>query len=132
MSRRRWWKPSACRRAKKGVVEGRTVAAPALLIAPIHRSAWNRNSANFAFREFCELRLLGILGSSYPPSCIASPPCPKPSLALTSAVLAHNIRRYGHPLAGGLGQSGRPVGRFHAGMNFAFTEFYEVTSHLCT
>src|SRR5829696_6275975 len=47
MSRRRWWKPSACRRAKKGVVEGRTVAAPALLFAPIHRSAWNRNSAKY-------------------------------------------------------------------------------------
>src|SRR5215208_1038103 len=47
MSRRRWWKPSACRRAKKGVVEGRTVAAPALLIALIHRSAWNRNSRKF-------------------------------------------------------------------------------------
>jgi|SRR5215208_3067401 len=30
----------------------------------------------------------------------APPRCPKPSLALTSAVLAHNIRRYGHPLFG--------------------------------
>src|SRR5215208_3478574 len=56
---------------------------------------------------FTRVRGMGILGSSYPRSCIAPPPCPKPSLALTSAVLAHNIRRYGHPLAGGLGQSGR-------------------------
>jgi hypothetical protein len=52
MSRRRWWKPWACRRAKKGVVEGRTVAAPALLIALIQRSAWKGNSANFAITEF--------------------------------------------------------------------------------
>src|SRR5215212_3003578 len=29
----------------------------------IHPPSWNRNSANFAFIEFCELRLLGILGS---------------------------------------------------------------------
>jgi hypothetical protein len=40
-----------------------------LIHALIHRSAWNRNSANFAanfaFIEFCELRLLGILGSSH-------------------------------------------------------------------
>jgi len=32
--------------------------------ALIHPSAWNRNSANFAFIEFYEVRVLGILGSS--------------------------------------------------------------------
>jgi hypothetical protein len=37
--------------------------APALPYALIHRSAWNRNSANFAFIEFYEVRGLGILGS---------------------------------------------------------------------
>src|SRR5215208_286515 len=30
----------------------------------IHRSAWNRDSANFAFWGFCELRIDGVLGSS--------------------------------------------------------------------
>src|SRR5215207_1493024 len=30
----------------------------------IHRSAWNRNSANFAFWGFCEVRIHGVLGSS--------------------------------------------------------------------
>src|SRR5215210_4260859 len=30
----------------------------------IHPGAWNKNSANFAFGEFCELRLDGVLGSS--------------------------------------------------------------------
>jgi hypothetical protein len=34
-----------------------------LLLALIHRSAWNRNSANFAFWGFCEVRILGILRS---------------------------------------------------------------------
>src|SRR5215211_5649675 len=34
-------------------------------LTPIHRSAWNRNSANFAFIEFYEVRVLGILGSSH-------------------------------------------------------------------
>src|SRR5215216_6610807 len=29
----------------------------------IHRSAWNRNSANFAFWAFCEVRIHGVLGS---------------------------------------------------------------------
>src|SRR5215203_4558821 len=32
------------------------LAAPALLFALIHRSAWNRNSANFAFWGFSEVR----------------------------------------------------------------------------
>ena len=32
-------------------MEGRGVAAPALLHALIHRSAWNSNSANFAFYD---------------------------------------------------------------------------------
>jgi hypothetical protein len=39
-----------------------------LIHALIHRSAWNRNSANFAanfaFIEFYEVRGLGILGTS--------------------------------------------------------------------
>jgi hypothetical protein len=30
----------------------------------IHRSAWNRNSANFAFHDFCEVRGDGIHRSS--------------------------------------------------------------------
>jgi hypothetical protein len=29
---------------------------PAILLAPIHRSAWKKNSANFAFTEFSEVR----------------------------------------------------------------------------
>jgi hypothetical protein len=29
------------------------------LLALIHRNAWNRDSANFAIKEFCELRLFG-------------------------------------------------------------------------
>src|SRR5215207_1407688 len=33
-------------------------AASALLSALIHRSAWNRNSANFAITEFSEVRML--------------------------------------------------------------------------
>src|SRR5215208_2988290 len=32
----------------------------------IHPSAWKGNSANFAFHEFCELRLNGILSRSLP------------------------------------------------------------------
>jgi hypothetical protein len=35
----------------------------------------------------------------------------------------HNTRRYEHPLAGGPGRSGRGYADFHAGVNFAFTEF---------
>src|SRR5215208_2343886 len=38
----------------------------------------------------------------------APPRCPKPSFAPFPAV-AHNTRRYGHPLADGLALSGRPV-----------------------
>src|SRR5215208_4374128 len=34
----------------------------------MHRSAWNRNSANFAFWGFCELRLYGVLRRSRPAS----------------------------------------------------------------
>jgi hypothetical protein len=45
--------------------KGWGVAASALLHAPIHRSAWNRNSANFALPEFRELRVLGFLRSSH-------------------------------------------------------------------
>ena len=32
------------------------MAVPALLLAFIHPSAWNRNSAKFALREFSEVR----------------------------------------------------------------------------
>ena len=39
---------------------GRGVAAPALLHALIHPSAWNRYSANFAFWAFSEVRLSRI------------------------------------------------------------------------
>jgi hypothetical protein len=35
------------------------------LLAFIHRSAWNRYSANFAFWGFCEVRIHGVLGSSH-------------------------------------------------------------------
>jgi hypothetical protein len=41
------------------------VMAPSLLLhSLIHRSAWNTNSANFAFWGFCEVRRHGVLGSS--------------------------------------------------------------------
>jgi hypothetical protein len=33
-------------------------------VRPIHPSAWNKNSANFALGAFCELRLYGVLRSS--------------------------------------------------------------------
>src|SRR5215211_1638046 len=33
------------------------------LSALIHRGAWNRNSANFAFWAFCEVRRYGVLRS---------------------------------------------------------------------
>ena len=32
---------------------------------PIHQSAWNRNSANFAFWAFAEVRLASILRSLF-------------------------------------------------------------------
>jgi hypothetical protein len=58
------------------VGEGR--AALALLVTFIHRSAWNRNSANFAFWAFCELRHNGVLRSSHSPiipqASIKAPP----------------------------------------------------------
>src|SRR5215217_5284798 len=38
----------------------------------IHRSAWKRISANFAFWGFCELRPNGVLGSTHPTLCVAS------------------------------------------------------------
>src|SRR5215218_2146943 len=38
----------------------------------------------------------------------------------------HNTRRYGHPFAGAPGLSGWGHADFHAGTNFAITEFYEV------
>jgi hypothetical protein len=40
--------------------------SPALLLALIHRSAWNKNSANFAFWAFSEVRRYGVLRSSRP------------------------------------------------------------------
>src|SRR5918995_5114191 len=40
--------------------EGRGLVAPALLYALIHRSAWNRNSANFAFWGFSEVRIAPV------------------------------------------------------------------------
>jgi hypothetical protein len=57
-------------------------------------------------------------------SCTAPPRCPKPSSALPLR-RAHNTRRYGHPLAGRPGRSGRPVTVFaHPGPG--------VLSFLCT
>ena len=38
------------------VVADGSLAGPALLLALIHPSAWNRNSWKFAFTEFCEVR----------------------------------------------------------------------------
>ena len=35
--------------------------SPTLLLALIHRSAWNKNSANFAFWAFSEVRRYGVL-----------------------------------------------------------------------
>src|SRR5829696_482745 len=35
--------------------------------APIHPSSWNRNSANFAFWGFCEVRIHGVLRSPLSP-----------------------------------------------------------------
>jgi hypothetical protein len=43
--------------------KGRGLAASALSLTLIHRSAWNRNSANFAFWAFCEVRIHGVLKS---------------------------------------------------------------------
>ena len=57
---RRWRKPSACRRAKKGVLEGWSVAAPALLLALIHPSAWKG--------EFSE-----VPGGALPSLCLSPP-----------------------------------------------------------
>jgi hypothetical protein len=37
--------------------EGRGLTASTLLFALIHRSAWNRYSANFAFTAFYEVRV---------------------------------------------------------------------------
>src|SRR5215216_3330586 len=37
--------------------------APRPSSRPIHRSAWKVNSANFAYHDFCELRLYGVLRS---------------------------------------------------------------------
>src|SRR5215212_6499633 len=31
----------------------------------MHPSAWKWNSANFAFHDFCEVRRVGVLGSSH-------------------------------------------------------------------
>src|SRR5215208_3290245 len=53
-------------------------------------------------------------------------PAPMPSLALTPAVLAHNTRRYGHPLPADLVLSGRGYADFHADANFAVWGFSEV------
>jgi hypothetical protein len=44
-------------------VVGRDV--PALLLALIHPSAWNRNSANFAITEFSEVRTRYLRVSSF-------------------------------------------------------------------
>jgi dipeptidyl aminopeptidase/acylaminoacyl peptidase len=42
---------------RRGYSEPGLLTAPALLLALIHRSAWKRNSANFAFWGFSELPL---------------------------------------------------------------------------
>jgi hypothetical protein len=82
-----------------------------LLSASIHPTSENCNFANFAFKEFCELRLLGILGSSSskdmetgakvqnekaPPrlhSVLASPAARIPTRASTQAAVTEPRRR---------------------------------------
>jgi hypothetical protein len=75
----------------------------AVALASIHPSAWNRDSANFAFWGFSEVRIHGVLRSSHSPGpaklqrvtgsvavigsqhqelwILAAPRCPKPSSA---------------------------------------------------
>ena len=45
---------------------------PTLSLALIHPSAWTKNSANFAFWAFCEVRVHGVLRSSLPSVARAS------------------------------------------------------------
>jgi hypothetical protein len=45
----------------------------ALLLAPIHRSAWRGNSANFALRGFSEVRLAAVRRRDEPPGRSAAP-----------------------------------------------------------
>src|SRR5829696_9449084 len=67
---------------------------------------------------------------------IAPSRCPKPSLALTPAAVGlmygytnNRGRAVGADLAGAIRVlSGRGYADFHAGANFAITEFYEVSS----
>jgi hypothetical protein len=44
--------------------EGRVLTASTLLFALIHRSAWNRYSANFALTEFSEVQAGMVLFSA--------------------------------------------------------------------
>ena len=62
----------AIRSGGPGILE-----ASALLFALIHRSAWKRNSRNFALTEFYEVRLTRFLGGS---QHLASPKQPQTSL----------------------------------------------------
>ena len=82
-----------------------------------------------------------IIGSEFPKSWYRAPAlrsapsrCPKPSLALTPAAVGlmytytnNRGRAVGADLAGAIRVlSGRGYADFHAGANFAITEFYEV------
>jgi hypothetical protein len=69
--------------------------------------------------------LTSLRGTARLFSCSAPPPCPKPSSTAVPAV-AHNTRRYEHPLADGPGRSGWGDADFHPVVNFAFTEFCEL------
>jgi hypothetical protein len=69
-------------------------------------------SVNFAFIEFYEVRLLGILGSSHP-SIMCSPPLS----GRNSYVQIKGSCRHLHKTLLGTGRWDRA--------NFAFTEFYE-------
>src|SRR5688572_6484560 len=64
---RMWLRLSVCNRQGLAVL--------VLSLALIHPSAWNRNFANFAFWRFCELRVDGVLRSSY--VACSSPSGPK-------------------------------------------------------
>src|SRR5215216_6923768 len=55
-SLRAWAVTAVFLRARGSASQGRGIVAPALLFALMHRSAWNRNSANFAFWGFSEVR----------------------------------------------------------------------------
>src|SRR5215208_7992332 len=66
MERKSWDPHPTNRNASPAPVRAEVSSSLGPFLAPIHPSAWNRNSANFAFWGFCELRIDGVLGSSSP------------------------------------------------------------------